>query len=211
MADKKLVNINWGAIGAVAGVAGAVAGVAGVVAYVWFQYFYLPTPSISPSALTATIKSYPYRHAQTEIFEREEVWREQWLQPLEYKLKKRSIAPELLDTVVAAMEDLINEKMEREVRLDQMSIARSWMWYSVTITNDGDVPLKDVFLKFPAADFWVDERHRLAFIRQRIEIGDMDQKSEKRFTFWGGHLGSLPGNEKVVLGHSDGIGTIDFD
>ena len=46
---------------------------------------------------------------------------------------------------------------------------------------------------------------------ERIEIGDMDQKSEKRFTFWGDQIGSYSRDDEPVLGHSNGIGTIEFE
>lgn len=78
----------------------------------------------------------------------------------------------------------------------------------MTVRNDGDVPLKDVFLKFPQADYWIDDTDRLTYVPERIEIGDMDQKSEKRYVFWGEASGFLT-ERKPLLGHSNGIGSID--
>ncbi len=126
-------------------------------------------------------------------------------------MKKDGIAPELLETVVAAMDDMIDDEIQREIYPGIPKLANSEKWYSVTIRNDGDKPLKNVFLKFPVAAFWIDERGRLAFVSQRIEIGDMDQKSKEWFTIWGDRDGSIFPNDKVVLGHSNGIGTMDFD
>lgn len=218
MADKKRPKINWIAVTAVAAVVGVIATVIGIFWDRPIQVIDSPvinSPVINspatPPVLTATIESFPYRHAETEISERKKEWREEWLQPLEDRLKKNSITPELLKTVVAAMEDLISDKIEHELNMLRYSIAEAEKWYSVTIRNDGDKPLKSVFLKFPEADFWIDERGRLARIPRRIEIGDMDQKSEERFKFWGYRLGRTYPKDGVVLGHSDGLGTIEFE
>lgn len=206
----KLSTTFWVALGAVATV---ILATMGVIQWV------IPTQNTNsrsiiwpadPPALTATIKSFPYQHAETDLFQRTEEWREEWLQPLEHKLKKHDIAPELLETVIAALEDIINEKFDREIQFIEFNIARSEKWYSVIIRNDGNIPLNGIFLKFPAADYWVDEK-RLTFVPERIEIGRMDQKSEKKFTFWGGRRGWLSKNEDVVLGHSNGIGNIEFE
>ena len=208
MVGTKLPKINWIAVGAIATV---VAAVATVVTYIWGSPNSIINSLADPPALTATIESFPYRHAETKFSEREKELREKWLQPLEDRLKKDGIAPELLETVVAAMDDMIDDEILREVHPAFPRLERSEKWYSVTIRNDGDKPLKNVFLKFPAADYWIDERRRLAFVPQRIEIGNMDQKSEERYTFWGRDLGYFFPKDEVVLGHSNGLGTIEFE
>ena len=116
MADKKLPNINWIATGAIATVVIAIATIGG---YFWGS----PIPIINspvinspadPPALTATIESFRYRHAETGILGRREELHEEWLQPFKGKLKAHGIAPELIETVIAAMEDMIKERIERE-------------------------------------------------------------------------------------------------
>lgn len=213
MVDKKRSNIYWIKVSAISSVVAIIVVIIVAVMRFWGPLGLIPTinPSTDPSVLTAKIKSFPYRHAETDTLVRREEWREKWLQPLEYELKKRDIAPEVHETVVAVMEDILKEQINRDLIIEQYSISQSINWYSVTIRNDGDVPLKGVFLKFPLADFWIDESGRLTSVPRRIEIGDMDQKSEKRFTFWGDHFGSISEDKKGVLGHSNGIGTMDFD
>ena len=203
MAEKKLVNINWVAVAAFAS--------AVLAAVAVIQILDRPVPLINPSELTAKIESYPYRHAGPKFFATKRVWREKWVQPLERRLKELNLAPDVRETVVAAMEDLIQEKFEGEVGRFGYSIQRAKKWYDVTIKNSGDVPLKGVFLRFPQANHWIDDTGRLSFVPQRIEIGDMEQKTEKRYVFWGERSGSFRSEEKPVLGHSNGIGIVDFD
>lgn len=212
MARKKLSTANWVAIGAIATVILAVVGVS--------QLFNRNSPvglraltPADPPALTADVRRFRYRHAETSFRHRDllEEWENQWLEPLESKLKERGTSPEFLDTVVEAMKEIMLDNYRMEGVLSNYSVADSQKWYSVTIRNDGDVPLKGVFFKFPAADYWLDENDKLAFVPERIEIGDMDQKSELDFTFWGGGRGYRIPDEEAVLGHSDGIGTTEFN
>ena len=207
MAEKKLVNINWVAVWvAVSALAAAVVATVTVI-----QILDGPVPLINPPELTAKIESYPYRHAGPVFSVTRSVWREKWVQPLEQRLKELNLAPDVGETVVAAMEDLIREKVERELGQSGYRIQRARKWYDVTIRNNGDVPLKGVFLRFPQAVHWIDDTGRLSFVPQRIEIGDMEQKTEKRYVFWGGTPGSFGRQEKPVLGHSNGIGIVNFD
>ena len=208
MADKKFPKINWIVVGPVVTIVGIIVAVMGLF---WGPTILFINSPTDPPALTATIESFPYRHAESHYTRKEKEWREKWLQPLEDRLKKDGIAPELLETVVEAMDDMIRDKIRRELQLAFSMIGNSEKWYSVTIRNDGDKPLKNVFLKFPAADYWIDERRRLAFVPQRIEIGNMDQKSEERYTFWGRELGYFFPKDEVVLGHSNGLVTIEFE
>jgi hypothetical protein len=193
----------------VGAIAALVAAVVAIVAYL------VPPQTISsvtnPPALTATIESFPYRHAKTRFPEREEELKEAWLESLEYKLKRREVAPELLEIVIEEMREIIAQKSRSEFSLRLWGIDGAQKWYHVSIRNDGDLPLKGVFLKYSKFQFWIDERGRLAPVPEKIEIGDMDQKSDVSFTFWGDRM--VPGlaDKEPVLGHLNGIGTIEFE
>jgi hypothetical protein len=209
MNEKARAIFNWikihsGAVSAITGVLALVMG----IATLWLSSH--PTSPNDPAALTAIIESFPYRHAETELWKKDEEWREKWSQPLKAKLKERGIAPEQIEIVLATMEAIYSQKIERESGFREYSVAGSEVWYTVKIRNDGDRPLKDVFLRFRAAKYWVDESHRLTFVPERIEIGDMDQKSEKNYTFWGKRLDYFYIKDDVVLGHSNGLGIVEF-
>lgn len=208
MIFRNLSQTFWIAVSAIAG-----AIVAGVTV------FQLISPSpvalhalvTDSSALTGRIESFPYRHAASQIYENSEDWREQWSRRLADKLKARRFKPDQLKIVDDVMEEIIRERNELRFMFPQLSVTDTNRWYSVTLRNNGDVPLKRVFLKFPAAKYWIDGRGRLAPTLKRIEIGDMDQKSEKNFTLWGKRFGSSSDNENIVLGHSNGIGDVEFE
>jgi len=107
MVEKKSMNFSWVAVGALAAVVVAV-----VAVFQTLDPPVPPIPLINPSTLTAKIESYPYRHAATTIFGKRDLWREEWVQPLEQNLEELNLAPNVRETVVTAMERLIQEKYD---------------------------------------------------------------------------------------------------
>ena len=119
------------------------------------------------------------------------------------------MSPDMRQTVIEAMRNVIRERAHRESLRWKYSVEAARTWWDVTVKNTGDVPIKKVILRFPRAEYRINNE-RLVPVYGRIELGDMEQRSQISLTFWGDLRGSFQSDEEIVLGHAEGVGSVDY-
>lgn len=158
--------------------------------------------------LTATIDSYRYEHAQSTLSGRDKDWQIDWIDALDGYLEREEKTQEFREAAGEAMEGLTTEKWRRDIGRIGSGIGATNHWYDVSVSNDGSIPLKDVFLRVNGIMYWVDkEEGRLTYAGNSLVIGDLSQKETRFMTIWVEEFrfGKPP---EIVLGHANGLGVV---
>lgn len=159
-------------------------------------------------ALTATIDSYRYEHAQHDTNGEIDSWRTEWVDAIDSLLKRQEKPEEFRAAVAKAMDDLVAEKLQFWSIIGNHGVGQANRWYSVTIRNDGSVPLKDVFLRIAGTVYWVEkESGLLTYAYSPLAFGELPQKETIRLTLWV-RTGSFRDPPEILLGHANGLGVV---
>ena len=201
-------TLIWTAVGALAAVL--------AVGFVGYQQLFQAAPNLAsvPSGASArsdvlkvAIYTHKYRHAGSELDVMVDEWDEKLTQPLIAELKARSFSAQQIADVANSIKSILKAYYRGPLDRFESGIRWATTWHDVYIRNDGDEPLSGVFFRFPRAEYWLNREGRVTRVPDRIEIGELEQKSKLRLVFWGDtHSDRWP-----FVGHARGVGTVRFE